>query len=155
MGPLQQMLVAELHPLPPALQEEGSIQGLWGKEGYPLQEDEHSSTGRSARDRDSPHLAVEHKRHHPRLHEDGTGLGQRPLRVRHRHLDSHLLSPEFGQGARSGQPLPLRISQSLGVTRGSNNVALVITCLMIDVCVCACLWESWVASVPRPRPHLY
>jgi hypothetical protein len=28
--------------------------------------------------------------------------------VRHRHLDSHLLGPEFGQGARS--------EQSLGVT---------------------------------------
>jgi hypothetical protein len=29
---------------------------------------------------------------------------------------SHLLGPEFGQGARSEQPLPLWISQSLGVT---------------------------------------
>ncbi len=34
----------------------------------------------------------------------------------YRHLDSHLLGPEFGQGARSEQPLPLRIPQSLGVT---------------------------------------
>jgi hypothetical protein len=48
--------------------------------------------------------------------EDGRGSGQRPLRVRHRHLDSHLLSPEYKQGARSEQPLPLRIPQSLGVT---------------------------------------
>jgi hypothetical protein len=32
------------------------------------------------------------------------------------HLDNHLLSPEFGQGARSEQPLPLWIPQSLGVT---------------------------------------
>jgi hypothetical protein len=73
------------------------------------------------------------------LHEDGRGSGQQPLRVRHRHLDNHLFSPEFRQGARSEQPLPLRIPQSLGVTRVSNNVALVIACLMIDVCVCACL----------------
>jgi hypothetical protein len=71
--------------------------------------------------------------HHPRLHKDGRGSGQRPLHVRHRHLVSHLLSPGFGQGARSGQPLPLQISQSLGVTRVNNNVALVIACLMIDV----------------------
>jgi hypothetical protein len=62
------------------------------------------------------HPVVECGRHHPRLHEDGRGSGQRPLCVRHRHLVSHLLSPGFGQGARSGQPLPLRISQSLGVT---------------------------------------
>jgi hypothetical protein len=73
--------------------------------------------------------------HHPRLHEDGRGSGQRPGRVRHRHLDSHLLSPEFEQGARCEQPLPLWIPQSLGVTRVHNNVALVIACLMIDVCV--------------------
>jgi hypothetical protein len=33
----------------------------------------------------------------------------------------------------------LQISPSLGVTRVSNNVALVIACLMIDVCACACL----------------
>jgi hypothetical protein len=51
----------------------------------------------------------------------------------------HLLSPEFGQGAQSGQPPPLWIPQSLGVTRVSKNVALVIAYLMIDVCVCACL----------------
>jgi hypothetical protein len=34
----------------------------------------------------------------------------------HGHLDSHLLSLEFEQGAHSEQPLPLRIPQSLGVT---------------------------------------
>jgi hypothetical protein len=33
-----------------------------------------------------------------------------------RHLDNHLLSPEFGQGSHSEQPLPFRIPQSLGVT---------------------------------------
>jgi hypothetical protein len=48
--------------------------------------------------------------------EDTTIRGQRPLRVRHRHLDSHLVGLEFKQGARSEQPLPLRIPQSLGVT---------------------------------------
>jgi hypothetical protein len=32
-----------------------------------------------------------------------------------------------------GQPLPLQISQSLGVTRVNNSVALVIACFMIDV----------------------
>jgi hypothetical protein len=42
--------------------------------------------------------------------------GQLPIHIRHRHLDSHLLGPEFGQGARSEQPLPLRTPQSLGVT---------------------------------------
>jgi hypothetical protein len=40
--------------------------------------------------------------------------------------------------SRSEQPLPLRIPQSLGVTYVCNNVALVIACLMIDVCVCEC-----------------
>jgi hypothetical protein len=69
---------------------------------------------------------------------DGRGSGQRALRIRHRHLDSHLFGPEFGQGACSGQPLPLQISQSLGVTRVCNNVVLVIACLMIDVCACEC-----------------
>jgi hypothetical protein len=62
------------------------------------------------------HPVAKCRRHHPRLHEDGRGSGQRPLRVRHRHLDSHLLSPEFDQGARGEQPLPLWIPQSLGVT---------------------------------------
>jgi hypothetical protein len=86
MGPQQQESVAELHPLPPALQKEGSIQGLWGKEGYPQDGDgappgrnggaEHSSTGRSVRDRDSPHPSAERGRHHPRLHNDGRGSGQ-------------------------------------------------------------------------------
>jgi hypothetical protein len=47
---------------------------------------------------------------------DATISGQRPLFVRHRHLDCHLLSLEFKQGARSEQPLPLQIPQSLGVT---------------------------------------
>jgi hypothetical protein len=51
--------------------------------------------------------------------------------------------------------LPLRIPQSLGVTCVRNNVALVIACLMIDDCVCVCYWESWVASAPCPRHHLY
>jgi hypothetical protein len=143
VGPLQQESIAELRPLPLALQEEGSIQGLWGEEGYPQDGNgtpprcdggaEHSSTGRSVRDQDSPHPTVERRHHHPRLHEDGRGSGQRLLRIRHRHLDNHLLSPEFGQGARSEQPLPLRIPQSLGVTWVSNNVVLVIACLMIDV----------------------
>jgi hypothetical protein len=64
---------------------------------------------------------------------DGRGSGQQPLCIRHSHLVSHLLSLGFGQGAHRGQPLPLRISQSLGVTRVNNSVALVITCLMIDV----------------------
>jgi hypothetical protein len=36
----------------------------------------HSSTGRSARDRDSLHLAAECRRHHPRLHKDDRGSGQ-------------------------------------------------------------------------------
>jgi hypothetical protein len=77
---------AELHPLPPALQEEGSIQDLWGEEGYPHDGDgtppgcdggaEYLSTGRSAQDRDSPRLAAERECHHPRLHEDGRGSGQ-------------------------------------------------------------------------------
>jgi hypothetical protein len=97
-----------------------------GKKGYPQDGDgtppgcdggaEHSSTGRSTRDQDSLNPAAERRRHHPRLHEDGRGSDQRPLCVRHRHLDSHLLSPEFGQGARSEQPLPFWILQSLGVT---------------------------------------
>jgi hypothetical protein len=38
------------------------------------------------------------------------------LYVSDTHLDSHLHHPEFGQGAHSEQPLPLRILQSLGVT---------------------------------------
>jgi hypothetical protein len=58
---------------------------------------------------DSPRPATKRRRHHPRLQEDGRGLGQQPLRIRHRHLDSHLLGPEFRQGACSEQPLPLRI----------------------------------------------
>jgi hypothetical protein len=33
-----------------------------------------------------------------------------------RHLDSHLLGPEYKQRAHSEQPLPLWIPQSLGVT---------------------------------------
>jgi hypothetical protein len=61
-------------------------------------------------------LTAQHKIDHPRLYEDGRGSGQRPLRIRHGHLDSHLLGPEFKQGAHSEQPLPLRIPQSLGVT---------------------------------------
>jgi hypothetical protein len=111
VGLKQQASVVELCPLPPSLQEEGSIQGLRGEEEYPQDGDgtppgcdgraEHSSTSRSARDRDSLHPALERRRHHPRLHEDGRGSDQRPLCVRHRHLDSHLLCPEFRQGARS------------------------------------------------------
>jgi hypothetical protein len=77
---------------------------------------EHSSANRSARDRDSSHSATKSRRHHLRLHEDGRGSGQRPLHVRHRHLDSHLLGPKFKQGVHSEQPLPQRIPQSLGVT---------------------------------------
>jgi hypothetical protein len=61
-----------------------------------------------------------------------------PLRIRHRHLDGYLLGPEFRQRARSEQPFPLRIPQSLGVTRVYNNVTLVIACLMIDVFACEC-----------------
>jgi hypothetical protein len=61
------------------------------------------------------------------------------LYVSDTHLVSHLLSPGLGQGACSEQPLPLWISQSLGVTRVSNRVVLLIICLMIEVCVCACL----------------
>jgi hypothetical protein len=90
-----------------------------GEKGYPQDGDgtppgfgggaEHSSADRSAQDRDSSHSAVKSRRHHLRLHEDGRGSGQRPLCIRHRHLDSHLLGPEFKQGARSEQPLPLWI----------------------------------------------
>jgi hypothetical protein len=86
MGPYQQESVAELGPLPPALQEERSIQGLRGKKGYPRDGDgtppgcdggaEHSSIDRSARDRDSLHLAANRRCHHPRLHDDGRGAGQ-------------------------------------------------------------------------------
>jgi hypothetical protein len=57
MGPYQQELITKLCPLPPALQGEGSIQGLWGEEGYPQDGDgtppgcdggaEHSSTSYS------------------------------------------------------------------------------------------------------------
>jgi hypothetical protein len=50
---------------------------------------------------ETPHPTMGRGHHHPRLHEDGRGSDQRPLHVRHRHLDSHLLHPEFGQGARS------------------------------------------------------
>jgi hypothetical protein len=60
MGPKQQASVVEVRPLPPALQEEGSIQGLRGEEGYPQDGvgtppgcdggAEHSSTSCSARD---------------------------------------------------------------------------------------------------------
>jgi hypothetical protein len=60
MGPQQQEPTAELGPLPPTLQEEGSIQGLRGEEGYPSNGDgtppgcgggaEHSSADRSAKD---------------------------------------------------------------------------------------------------------
>jgi hypothetical protein len=106
--------------------EEGSIQGLRGEKGYPQDGNgtplgcdggaEHSSIGRSARDRGSPHPVVEHRCHHLRLHDGGRGPGKRPLCVRYKHLDSHLLRPEFGQGARSEQRLPLWIPQSLGVT---------------------------------------
>jgi hypothetical protein len=56
--PQRQELIAELCPLPPALQEERSIQGLRGEKGYPQDGDgtppgcdggaEHSSTGRLA-----------------------------------------------------------------------------------------------------------
>jgi hypothetical protein len=45
---------------------------------------------------------IESLRAHLRLHEDGRGSGQRPLHIRHRHLDSHLLGLEFEQGAHSG-----------------------------------------------------
>jgi hypothetical protein len=57
-----------------------------GEEGYPQDGygappgcdsgAEHSSTGRSVRDRDSLHPVAERGRHHPRLHEEGIGLGQ-------------------------------------------------------------------------------
>jgi hypothetical protein len=50
-------------------------------------------------------------------------------------MENHLLGLEFGQGAHSEKSLPLWIPQSLGVTEVCNNVALVIACLMIDVCV--------------------
>jgi hypothetical protein len=62
------------------------------KKGYPQDGDgtppgcdggaEHSSTSRSVQDQDSPHPAAERRCHHPRLHEDGRGPGQRPLRIR-------------------------------------------------------------------------
>jgi hypothetical protein len=125
-GSIATRVIAELYPLPPALQEERSNQGLRGEKGYPQDRDgtpprcdsgaEHSSNSRSARDRDSPHPAAKCRCHYLRLHEDGRGSGQRPLRIRYRHLDNHLLSLEFGQGVCSEQPLPLRIPQSLGVT---------------------------------------
>jgi hypothetical protein len=86
MGLLQQELIAELGPQPPALQEEGSIQGLRGEKGYPQDGDgtppgcgggaENSSTDRSAQDRDSSHSAVKSGCHHLMLHEDGRGSGQ-------------------------------------------------------------------------------
>jgi hypothetical protein len=38
MGPQQQEPAAELGPLPPTLQEEGSNQGLRGEKGYPRME---------------------------------------------------------------------------------------------------------------------
>jgi hypothetical protein len=44
------------------------------------------------------------------------------LRVRHRHLDSHLLSLGFRQRARSEQSLPLRIPHSLGATQVMSRV---------------------------------
>jgi hypothetical protein len=82
----QQEPVVELGSLPPALQEERSIQGIRGEKGYPEDEDgtplgcdggaEHSSTGRSVRDRDSLHPVAERRHHHPRLHEDGRRSGQ-------------------------------------------------------------------------------
>jgi hypothetical protein len=60
MGPQQQEPTAELGLLPPALQEEGPIQGLRGEKGYSPDRDgtppgcgggvEHSSADRSARD---------------------------------------------------------------------------------------------------------
>jgi hypothetical protein len=74
------------------------------------------STHLLAAQREIETLRIQCRHHHPRLHENGRGSAQRPLRVRHRHLDSHLLSLEFGQGAHSEQPLPFRIPQSLGVT---------------------------------------
>jgi hypothetical protein len=60
MGPQQQESTVELHPPPPTIQEEGSIQGLWGEEGCPQDGDgaplgcdiggDHPFTGRPARD---------------------------------------------------------------------------------------------------------
>jgi hypothetical protein len=68
---------------------EGKIQGLWGEEGCPQNGygtppghdggAEHPPAGCLVRDRVSPYLAVELERHHPRVLEDGRGLGQRPL----------------------------------------------------------------------------
>jgi hypothetical protein len=62
------------------------------------------------REIETSHPAAKHRRDHPRIHEDGRGSGQQPLRVRHRHLDNHLnlLSPGFRQGAHSEQSLPSR-----------------------------------------------
>jgi hypothetical protein len=78
-------------PLPPTLQEGGSIQGLWGEEGCPEDRDgtpprcdggaEHPFAGCSAQDRDPPHSAVDHTRHHSRLYEDGRWSSQQPLHV--------------------------------------------------------------------------
>jgi hypothetical protein len=86
VGSWQQEPAAELGPLPPTLQEEGSIQGLWGEKGYSPDGDgtppgcgggaKHSSADRSTRDRDSSHSAVKCRHHHPRLQEDGRGSGQ-------------------------------------------------------------------------------
>jgi hypothetical protein len=108
-----------------------------GEEGYPQDGDgapprcdggaKHSSNGCSARDRDSPHPAAEREHHHPRLHEDGRGSGQRPLRIRHRHLVNHLLGLGFRQGACSEQSLSLRVPHSLGATQ---VMARVVSCVV-------------------------
>jgi hypothetical protein len=90
-----------------------------GDEGCPQSRDgtppghdggaEHPSTGRSVRDRVSPHLAARLGCHHLRVPEDGRGSGQRPLHLQHGHLLSHLHDLGFSRGASSWQPLPLRI----------------------------------------------
>jgi hypothetical protein len=66
--------------------KEGQIQGLWGEEGCPQDEDgtppgydggaEHLPAGCLMRDRVSSHPAAELRHHHPRVPDDGRGLGQ-------------------------------------------------------------------------------
>jgi hypothetical protein len=94
-------------------------------------------TGRSAQVRDSRHPVVERRCHHLRLHDYGRGSSQRPLCIRHRHLDSHLLSPGFEQGTRSEQPLPLQIPHSLGATqvmsRVISRIVWMFGCMLVSV----------------------
>jgi hypothetical protein len=89
--------------------KEGQIQGLWGEEGCPQNGygtppgcdggAEHPPVGRSARDRVSLHPAVKLGSHHPRVPEDGRGLGQWPLCIRYGHLVFHLHNLGFSRGA--------------------------------------------------------